>query len=297
MNTVEEQNDNTPFENEQECISYLFHKRWPEGFRCPFCDNPQPEMAPAHTVVCRYCRKQSSITANTLMHGSKKSLLEWLQVSRLFCLASKGISARALQNSFNLSSYQTAWNWLRRLRKAAAIAEAAPLAGTIVVTPFSLVKIEGKKQTSTRLICCYELPSLSGKPGRLHLCVTFVPALQTIPAFLLQAVAPGAIITTHNSFKEVAENLEKSYRLVPENKEVNQKSQELETRLQQWMDHLYRGATASRYTQEYLDEFTFRYNTSSWTSHFKRVDHLFTGLLNCDTASKRKRRGNEEASS
>lgn len=297
MDTIADQSDNTLFANEQECISYLFHKRWPDGFLCPFCDNLQPEMSPAHTVVCRYCRKQSSITANTLMHGSKKSLMEWVQVSIQFCLADDGISARALQNSFHLSSYQTAWNWLRHLRKAAAIAEGVPLAGTIVIAPFSLVKIEARKQTSTQLICCYELPEPVSEPGRLQLCVSIPQEPLTTSEFILRAVNPGAVITINDSFRAAFTNLQGRYRFVPDSREINEKSGELETQLQQWMDHLYRGATASRYTQDYLDEFTFRHNTRPWTSKFKRVDHLLTGLLHSDTPSKRKKMKSERAGS
>jgi len=112
---------NTLFATEQDCIAYLFHKRWPDGFHCPFCGRHQKEIAPAHTVVCRYCRKQSSITASTLMHGSKKNLSEWMQVAAQFCFSKDGMSARSLQNSFNIATYQTAWNWLKKLRKAAAM--------------------------------------------------------------------------------------------------------------------------------------------------------------------------------
>ncbi|MFN2356095.1 MAG: transposase, partial [Desulfopila sp.] len=72
---------NTPFSTEHACVTYLFQKRWPWGFKCPFCQRVQKDMAPAYTVVCRYCRKQTSITAHTLMHGSKKNLVAWMRVA------------------------------------------------------------------------------------------------------------------------------------------------------------------------------------------------------------------------
>jgi len=70
---------NSRFANEHACVTYLFRRRWPLGFRCPFCGAVQKETAPAYTVVCRYCRKQTSITAQTIMHGSKMDLVAWLQ--------------------------------------------------------------------------------------------------------------------------------------------------------------------------------------------------------------------------
>lgn len=73
MTASQQQFFNSLFTDEHACVSYLFNKRWPMGFACPFCGVVQPEVAPAYTVVCRYCRKQTSITAKTLMHGSKKT--------------------------------------------------------------------------------------------------------------------------------------------------------------------------------------------------------------------------------
>jgi hypothetical protein len=83
-------------------------------------------------VVCRYCRKQTSITAHTLMHGSKKNLVAWMRVASQFCFHDQGISARELQRLMKLSCYQTAWNWLQKMRRGAALAESTPCRGTVL---------------------------------------------------------------------------------------------------------------------------------------------------------------------
>lgn len=120
------------FVDEHASIAYIFDKRWPCGFQCPFCKIIQKEMAASLVVTCQHCHKQTSLTAHTTMHGSKKSLVAWLMVARQFCRQRNGLSARQLQRLFELSCYQTAWKWLQKIRHGAAIAEAAPCSGVVL---------------------------------------------------------------------------------------------------------------------------------------------------------------------
>jgi transcription elongation factor Elf1 len=78
------------FLDEAACAAWLFEARWPAGFRCPACAHEKgwPHGGKPFTYECAACGKQTSVTAGTIMHGSKLSLTVWLcDQRRLACSA------------------------------------------------------------------------------------------------------------------------------------------------------------------------------------------------------------------
>ena len=67
------------FPDEAACAAWLFSMRWPEGFQCPGCghDHGWALRAKAHTFECTSCHRQTSVTAGTILHGSKLDLTVW----------------------------------------------------------------------------------------------------------------------------------------------------------------------------------------------------------------------------
>jgi len=273
---------NTLFATDQDCIAYLFQKRWPDGFHCPFCDKHQKEIAPAHTVVCRYCRKQSSITAGTLMHGSKKNLSEWMQVAAQFCFSKNGMSARSLQYSLHIATYQTAWNWLKKLRKAAAIAESSPLKGPVQLTLFTTEKKASSYKNTFQIACLIEIAEGGGRQGRI--CLSTLPdhTPNKLPDFITQVVPKESIIEAAADILQSLVSIGGDYHLQPSDTD-NACAIELISELQGWMQNIYRGATDPKYLQNYLDEFCFRHNTANWNNSLAILDHLLTGIMGGNT--------------
>lgn len=66
---------------------------------------------------CAKCRKQFSVLTNTIFHGTKVSLADWLTVMVLMCSAKNGISAREVERLIGVTP-ETAWFMLHRLREA-----------------------------------------------------------------------------------------------------------------------------------------------------------------------------------
>ena len=68
------------FADEPACAAVLAAMRWPGGFRCPSCGHERgwALKARAHVFECAGCRRQTSLTAGTVMHGSKPPLTVWL---------------------------------------------------------------------------------------------------------------------------------------------------------------------------------------------------------------------------
>ncbi len=267
----------TPFSSEQTCVAYLFIKRWPWGFKCPFCESVQQEIAPAYTVVCRYCRKQTSITAHTLMHGSKKSLVAWMRVAWQFCSQDEGISARELQKMMELSCYQTAWSWLQKIRHGAALAEAAPCRGIVLFDLMSSPITASSLKTATAVGMALELNHSAN--ARVRFAALDSSSPESITAAVNNLVEKNATLLVRNQ-----QWLSYDCRIGPDfwgqpTREQLESGHILLKNTVSWLNTLYRGAIAPCHLQGYLDEYCFRYNTTSWPDQLAITDHLLTGLL------------------
>ena len=67
---------------------------------------------------CSSCARQTSVTAGTLFEGTRKPLRLWFQAMWYFTNQKHGVSALGLQRILGLGSYQTAWAWLHKFRRA-----------------------------------------------------------------------------------------------------------------------------------------------------------------------------------
>jgi len=64
------------FPDEAACAGHLAGTRWPDGFVCPACGHRKAWAldTKAWTYECARCRRQTSVRAGTVMHGSKLPL-------------------------------------------------------------------------------------------------------------------------------------------------------------------------------------------------------------------------------
>ncbi len=96
---------------EDQCRQALEQARWPQGFRCPHCQHDacyriQGRNHPLYQCVA--CRKQTSLTAGTLMQKTLLPLTIWFLALYLICEAKTGLSALALKRQLGVN-YRTAW--------------------------------------------------------------------------------------------------------------------------------------------------------------------------------------------
>jgi hypothetical protein len=80
------------FRTEADCEAFLFQVRYPQGFCCPRCaatrgwrleDRRVLECANGHKV---------SLTAGTVLHGTRQPLLTWFQAVDLITMSASGIN-------------------------------------------------------------------------------------------------------------------------------------------------------------------------------------------------------------
>ena len=128
------------FPHDDACAAWLASVRWPEGFECPRCghDHGWALRGKAHTFECARCHRQTSVTAGTILHGSKLALTVWFWAAYLMATHSNGIAALQLQNQLGIGSYRSAWLLAAKLRKAMVDPERDPLSGLIEVDETAL---------------------------------------------------------------------------------------------------------------------------------------------------------------
>lgn len=98
------------FPNEAACADYMERVRWPDGFVCPSCGTKgEPYRFAAHPAIleCRACKKETSLTAGTVMHKTKQPLQLWFNAAYLVTTQTPGMSALQFQRQMGISLYVT----------------------------------------------------------------------------------------------------------------------------------------------------------------------------------------------
>src|SRR3954468_24669036 len=108
------------FPDEAACAEWLLERRWGSGFACPGCGHDRFWRLGRKvlTLQCRACRRETSVTAGTVMHRSHLPLKVWFTAAWLVATHKNGMSARQLWLQLGLGSYKSAWLLLRKLRAA-----------------------------------------------------------------------------------------------------------------------------------------------------------------------------------
>lgn len=122
------------FPDEAACVDFLFKRRWPEGFICPACGSVRAVQlkSRAWTYQCVDCRRQTSITAGTVMHRTKLPLTVWFWAAHLMATHSNGISALQLAAQLPIT-YKTAWLLTQKLRRSMVDPDREPLEGVVEI--------------------------------------------------------------------------------------------------------------------------------------------------------------------
>ena len=108
----------TRFATEAACRKYMFEVRFPNGFVCPKCGcRKYYYLSTRYTCQCKSCRRQTSVTAGTVMHRTHLPLTVWFWAIYLCATDKRGISAKGLARQLELS-YESAWYLLVRIRRA-----------------------------------------------------------------------------------------------------------------------------------------------------------------------------------
>jgi transposase-like protein len=114
------------FRDEKSAYEKLESVMWPNGPECPHCGvvneavriPANPEKKVRHGLWrCKACKAQFTVTVGTVFESSKVPLHKWLQAVYLICSSKKGISAKQIERTLQIT-YKSAWFMLHRIRTA-----------------------------------------------------------------------------------------------------------------------------------------------------------------------------------
>ncbi len=258
------------FSSEEACREYLFRLRWPEGFRCPRCG--KRKAWPLRSVLwqCAGCGYQVSVTAGTIFQDTRTPLTTWFRAMWWVTSQKNGVSALGLQRVLGFGSYQTAWAWLHKLRRAMVRPGRDRLSGRVEVDETYLGGLEegvhGRETESKALIVV--AAQEDGKAiGRIRMRRIPDASAESLVPFVEESVEAGTVVRTdgwlgyapleskgyihkitflHGQKKSPSELMPRVHLVV--------------SLLKRWLLGTHQGAVGLEHLDYYLDEFTFRFN-------------------------------------
>jgi hypothetical protein len=121
------------FPDDASCVAYLARLRWPQGFVCPACGAGEYWRTGTGLWMCKQCQRRTSVTAGTIFHRTRTPLSTWFAAVWFVTSQKNGICALGLQRVLGFGSYETAWAWLHKLRRAMVRPDSDRLAGVVEV--------------------------------------------------------------------------------------------------------------------------------------------------------------------
>jgi hypothetical protein len=257
------------FASEAACLDYLAASRWPDGFVCPACGGRRAwVLERRHLWECGDCGQQTSVTAGTVMHGTRTPLRVWFWAAYLVATHHPGISAKQLQRQLGLSRYETAWLILQKLRRAMVAPEREPLKREVEIDEFFLGGLEegqrGGRQRGKKALCGIAIEVRGRGSGRLRLAVLADASGRSLGAFAKSTTARGAIVHTDGwtgylGLSKLGYDHRRRSQLAEPGEQLLPRAHRAVSNLKAWLHGTHRGV-GNPHLQVYLDEFVFRHN-------------------------------------
>lgn len=273
------------FATEEQCEAYLFGLRWPEGFRCPRCKGEKAWALRSRPglIECA-CGRQTSLRAGTVFEGSRKPLTLWFRAMFLMVGQKSGLSAKNFMRLMGIASYQTAWTWLHKLRKAMVLPGRTKLSGevemdeTYVSTGEESSGKRGRGTSKTMVVAAVELEAKGKAMGRVRMEVIEGASAEELGTFAKTNVEPGTTVRS-DGLKEYGQLQTDGFRHrptvvgKPENaSKVLPNVHRVFALLKRWLLGTHQGAAQTKHIPAYLNEFSFRFNRRR-SSHPVKLFH------------------------
>ncbi|HEX9785472.1 MAG TPA: IS1595 family transposase [Opitutaceae bacterium] len=265
------------FSDESACRAYLAALRWPEGFVCPKCQCRESWSVRRDKWRCLACNREVSVMAGTVFQDSKLALTVWFRAMWQVTSQKNGVSALGLQRELGLGSYKTAWTVLHKLRRAMVRPGRERLRGLVEVDEAywggEEEDVHGR-QTYDKALIAVATEADGAGIGRIRLRHIPDTNRTTLHGFIAEAIELGSTVQTDGlqAYRELhgyvhdrqiqKRQPEHAAHLLP-------RAHRVISLLKRWLLGTHQGAVGSEYLQDYLDEFTFRFNRRASASRGK----------------------------
>lgn len=264
------------FSSEVACREYLSALRWPAGFVCPVCGGNRAGPMKRALWHCRGCERQTSVLAGTVFQDTHLPLTVWFRAMWYMTSQKNGVSALGLQRVLGLGSYRTAWTMLHKLRRAMVRPGRERLQGVVEVDEtYWGTKEPGVvgRQTEEKALIGVAVEVKGVNMGRIRLVRLPNLCSNTLHRFVAQSVEPGSRVRTDGLLAYLGMEAYLHDRQIqnkqPEGEHLLPRVHQVVSLLKRWLLGTHQGAIAHEHLDDYLAEFTFRFNRRSSASRGK----------------------------
>ena len=259
------------FRDDAACRKYIRRLRWPNGFVCRRCEATGEPWSTARGVFqCRACKGETSLTAGTIFQDTRKSLRMWFLAMWFVTSQKNGVSALGLQRVLGLGSYETAWTWLHKLRRAMVRPGRDCLFGVVEIDETYVGGPEegqrGRKIETKEIVAVAAEENGRGI-GRIRLQRIKDVSAESLLPFVQGVVAPGSVVHTDGwrgysglaaaGYKHqvtvISSGSDPAHVAMP-------RVHNVASLLKRWLLGTHQGGIQPQHLDCYLDEFTFRFN-------------------------------------
>ena len=215
--------------------------------------------------------------AGTIFQDSKLPLTIWFRAMGQVTSQKNGISALGLQRGLGLGSYQNAWTLLHKLRRAMVRPGRERLHGVVEVDEADWGGEESGvrgRQSITKALMVVAAEADGEGIGRIRR--RYIPDTNraTLPGFIQQAIAPGSTVVTDGlqAYRELGgyghdRQIQKHQPTDAEH--LLPRVHRVISLLKRWLRGTHQGGIAHEPLEDYLNEFTFRFNRRTSASRGK----------------------------
>jgi transposase-like protein len=221
-------------------------------------------------LLCKACETETSLTAGTIFEGTRKSLRQWFLAMWFVTSQKNGVSALGLQRELGLGSYQTAWTWLHKLRRAMVRPGRDCLTGDVEVDETYVGGVEEGKRgrgAANKAIVAVAAEKNGRGIGRIRLRRVTDVSANSLLTFVQGAVEPGTTIFTdgwrgysgltaagyRHQVTVISGGSDPAHEVLP-------RVHLVASLLKRWLAGTHQGGIQHQHLDYYLDEFTFRFN-------------------------------------
>jgi len=276
------------FPTDRACFEYLCLVKWPDGFSCPHCGGREAWKPQRLILKCKSCHRDVSVTAGTIFQDRRKSLRVIFQAIWYVVTQKQGASALDIQRVFGLGSYETAWLWLHKLRRAMVRPGRDKLSGAVEVDE-TLVggKHRGKpgRGSENKSLVLVAVEWQGKTMGRIRLKLIPNASGKVLGETVAEVVESDSTVSTdgwvgYSKLKERGyQHIVTPHTEIEPGDDPTPRVHMVASHLKRWLLGTHQGGQQVEYLPYYLDEFTFRFNRRTSQSRGKLFYRLIQQAL------------------